>query len=367
MGSDTMAAPWIVLVVVLLQSVSCQLKVSDEKPEISDSETNNFEKLISDIHGDVQNSDVPPKLKRGRSLRIRNREKSDSLKDDKERKDETAAMSGSETTVKNRQPLTFQTKKTDPIKETKTIQRTEGSRPARLRSRTRPRLRVSTISALKVENSKTLSPIIKPNITKSQDNLKGKLSSSPMSFRHRFNPKHETETKTEASTTISTSSTNSISTTTEGTTSRKSFWLKNTHNANKPTKTTASSSTLISKNKNGETTSRRSFWLKNTKKISKTTQTTTSSSISSSLTASISTTTEETASRKSFWLRNMHKGNKVIKTPASAITSVSSTTTERPTSRKSFWPKTIKNINKMSTTSPGITKIQVITEIKLLE
>ena len=121
----------------MLQSVSCQLKVSDEKPEISDSETNNFEKRISDIHGNVQNSDVPPKLKRGRSLRIRNREKSDSLKVDDEKKDDTAAMSESENTVKRRKPLRFQSKKNDPIKETNKVQRTGGSRPARLRSRIR--------------------------------------------------------------------------------------------------------------------------------------------------------------------------------------------------------------------------------------
>ena len=55
-------------------------------------------------------------------------------------------MSGSENPVKRRKPSRFQTQTTDPIKETNKVQRTGGSRPARLRSRIRPGLELQHIS-----------------------------------------------------------------------------------------------------------------------------------------------------------------------------------------------------------------------------
>ena len=142
--------------------MSCQWKVNEKNPEEADLEKNFFETRLSYIHGgihDTQYIDINShqKPRREKSIRFDTIKNVNNLKDNEGKKDRCAGRS-----VCARKALKFESELRN---ETTLVQRTRGSKTGRLRSRIRPVLRATTVSALKV----------KPNIISSRANVNVKV------------------------------------------------------------------------------------------------------------------------------------------------------------------------------------------------
>ena len=235
---------------ILFLGVSSEESKDEKKPAVVDWEKNNFGIRTSHSHEDGLNSvkidrnapQIPKRVKpliheprrKGikptitrNKLRIRSKSKSEedpgeldqTPKDHKTKKDRSADGFRTDNAVNRGKSLRIAPETKDIRKDATGNHRPEGLGSGRLRSRISPRIRPTTVTAVKadtMEESLKSSSKLKPKFADFKESFMETLSSSPRSLYHRNN--HEVNSTTR---TASTSST--FITTTPVTTSPDSF------------------------------------------------------------------------------------------------------------------------------------------------